>query len=114
MPKLNFRVIFAVLAVSLFPAGAAVAAESIDAARYDRASRFFPDNRDQLVLNAAFVPHWRTSGSERFTYRKELGDGRVEFVEVMAATGRRRPAFDHAVVAAGLSKVESKARPRAR
>ena len=109
MPKLNFRVIFAVLAVSLFPAGAAVAAESIDAARYDRASRFFPDNRDQLVLNAAFVPHWRTSGSERFTYRKELGDGRVEFVEVMAATGRRRPAFDHAVVAAGLSKVESKA-----
>ena len=56
MPKLNVRAIFAVFAVSLFPAGAALAAESIDAARYDRASRFFPDNRDQLVLNAAFVP----------------------------------------------------------
>ena len=109
MPKLTIRAIFVALAVSLFYVGSAFAAESIDAARYDRASRFFPDNRDQLVLNAAFVPHWRTSGSERFTYRKELGDGRVEFVEVMAATGRRRPAFDHAVVAAGLSKVESKA-----
>jgi dipeptidyl aminopeptidase/acylaminoacyl peptidase len=108
MPKLTIRAIFVALAVSLIYVGSAFAAESIDAARYDRASRFFPDNRDQLVLNAAFVPHWRTSGSERFTYRKELGDGRVEFVEVMAATGRRRPAFDHAVVAAGLSKVESK------
>jgi dipeptidyl-peptidase 4 len=114
MPKLNVRAIFAVLAVSFFPAGSALAAESIDAARYDRASRFFPDNRDQLVLNAAFVPHWRTGGSERFTYRKELGDGRAEFVEVMAATGRRRPAFDHAVVAAGLSKVESNAIESAR
>lgn len=85
------------------------AAPPLDAARYDRASRFFPDNRDQYVQNASFTPHWRGGGEERFTYRRELGDGRSAFVEVMAATGRRRPAFDHALVATGLGTLLGKA-----
>jgi len=75
---------------------------------YDRAAQFLASNQDKLVLNASFTPHWRRGPKERFTYRHELGDGRADFVEVAAATGKRAAAFDQAIVAAGLSKVLGK------
>lgn len=91
------------VAAALVAAAAPSLAEPlVDAGRYDRAARFFPDNRGNLVLNATFAPHWRGGGSDRFTYRRELGDGRSQFVVVEAETGRRKEAFRHAVVAAGL------------
>ena len=71
---------------------------------YDRAAQYLASNQDKLVLNAQFTPHWRRGAHERFTYRRELGDARADFVEVTAATGKRAAAFDQAVVAAGLSK----------
>jgi len=76
----------------------------LDAKVYDRAAQYLADNQDKLVLNAQFTPHWRSGPKERFTYRHERSDGRAEFVEVWAATGKRSAAFDQATVAAGLSK----------
>src|ERR1700733_12549726 len=72
---------------------------------YDRAAQFLASNQDKLVFNASFTPHWRRGPKERFTYRREFGDGRADFVEVAAATGTRAAAFDQAIVAEGLSKV---------
>ena len=75
---------------------------------YDRAAQFLASNQDKLVLNAAVTPHWRRGPQERFTYRRELADGRADFVQVWAETGKRAAAFDQAVVAAGLSKAQGK------
>jgi dienelactone hydrolase len=95
------------LAASLLltPSGAANGAEkTLDASVYDRAARFLPENADRLVLNASVTPHWRAGPRERFTYRRALGEGRSEFVEIDAATGARKPAFDQTIVAAALSQ----------
>jgi dipeptidyl aminopeptidase/acylaminoacyl peptidase len=75
---------------------------TIDAKVYDRAALFLWGNQDNLVLNGHFSAHWRAGAQERFTYLKDLGEGRGNFVEVIAATGKRSPAFEQAVVAAGL------------
>jgi dipeptidyl aminopeptidase/acylaminoacyl peptidase len=92
-------------------AGAAAVAEqpALDAKVYDRAAQFLAGNQDHLVLNASFTPHWRKGPEERFTYRRELGDGRAEFVQIWAGTGKRAAAFDQGVIAAGLSKILGKA-----
>src|ERR1700749_3075824 len=73
---------------------------AIDAGTYDRAALFQAANLENLVLNAHFAAHWRPGAKERFTYLKELGDGRATFVEVIAATGKRAPAFDQVLIAA--------------
>jgi len=75
---------------------------------YDRAAQYLASNQGKLVLNAQFTAHWRRGAKERFTYRRELGDGRADFVEVTAATGARVAAFDQSVVAAGLAKALDK------
>jgi len=94
----------------LLPAAQALAADHpvLERQVYDRAAQFLASNQDKLVLNAAFTPHWRRGSQERFTYRRELGDGRADFVEVWAETGKRAAAFDQAIVAAGLSKAQGK------
>lgn len=76
----------------------------IDARVYDRAALFLWGNQDNLVLNGHFSAHWREGSKDRFTYLKELGEGRATFVEVTAATGKRLPAFDHTIVAVGMQK----------
>jgi dipeptidyl aminopeptidase/acylaminoacyl peptidase len=70
---------------------------------YDHAVRFLPSQKSAYVLNDTITPHWRAGGADRFTYRKDLGDGRSAFVEVDAATGKRKPAFPADTVAKGLS-----------
>ena len=93
----------------LLPAQAAAAdTHLLEKQVYDRAAQYLASNQDKLVLNASFTPHWRRGPKERFTYRRELGDGRADFVEVTAATAERAAAFDQAIVAAGLSKVLGK------
>ncbi len=77
---------------------------ALDAKVYDRAAQYLASNQDKLVLNGQFTAHWRRGKEDRFTYRHELGDGRADFVEVVAATAKRAAAFDQAVVAAGLSQ----------
>jgi dipeptidyl-peptidase-4 len=90
------------------PAQSASAYPILDARVYDRAAQFLASNQDKLVLNASLTPHWRRGAQERFTYRRELGGGKAEFVAVWAATGKRSAAFDQAVVASGLSKALGK------
>jgi dipeptidyl-peptidase 4 len=100
----------AVVAVALLPIWTLAAGSTVlDAKVYDRAVQYLPSNQDKLVLNASFTPHWRRGPQERFTYLRELGEGRAEFVEVWAETNKRATAFDQAVVAAGLSKAQGKA-----
>ena len=94
----------------LLPAAQAFAADHpvLERQVYDRAAQFLASNQDKLVFNAAVTPHWRRGTQERFTYRRELGDGRADFVQVWAETGKRAAAFDQAIVAAGLSKAQGK------
>lgn len=73
----------------------------LEASVYERAGRFVFENREVLVLNGTVTPHWRAG--DRFTYRRDLGEGRAEFVAVDAATGERHAAFDQHIVAAGLA-----------
>jgi dipeptidyl-peptidase 4 len=90
-------------------AGAAAATPAADAtARYDRALQSRMAALAPLVLNATLTPHWRTGAVDRFSYRRDLGDGAAEFVEIEAATGKRRVPFDARLVAAGMTAVAGK------
>ncbi|PNA32899.1 hypothetical protein, partial [Pseudomonas sp. MPR-AND1A] len=75
----------------------------VEASVYERAAKFLFVNQSTYVLNAGVATHWRGGARERLTYRKELGEGRGEFVQIDAATGKRSPAFDQVTVAAGLT-----------
>lgn len=94
---------------SVTTAAAQHAAPIADGALYERAVRFNIHRVAPLVLNTRIVPHWRTGERERFTYRRETGEGRAEFISVDVATGKRTPAFDATVIAAGLTKAAGKA-----
>jgi dipeptidyl aminopeptidase/acylaminoacyl peptidase len=52
-------------------------------------------------------PHWYAGGN-RFWYRADRADGMHEFVAVDPAPGMRGPAFDHARVAAALTRATEK------
>jgi dipeptidyl-peptidase-4 len=71
-------------------------------ADYVRAEQFLGPNAQELVANDAVQPHWIPGGGERFWFRNRTTSG-YEFVVVDAATGTRRPAFDHARLAAAMS-----------
>lgn len=51
--------------------------------------------------------HWNSAGT-KFWYRNELPGTTREFLLVDAETGSRAPAFDHAVVATGISKISGR------
>lgn len=72
------------------------------AEEYERALELWPTELLGRVTNALVIPTW-IAGEERFWYRLEHLDGH-EFVLVDAATGEKRPAFDHAAVAAALGE----------
>ena len=55
------------------------------------------------VYKARISPMWFQDNT-RFWYRNDLRDGAKEFIVVDAEKGARRPAFDHANLAAALSK----------
>lgn len=70
-------------------------------ADYDRATRL-----RQTVQNKVFgervEAHW-FHGNDRFWYVRELARGERQFVVVDATTGQKRPAFDHAKMAADIA-----------
>lgn len=68
-------------------------------ADYAHAEKFMPYNVDPLIYGNDRVT-WLSG--DRFWYRSTSPNG-GEFVIVDAATGNRRPAFDHAALAAALS-----------
>lgn len=65
------------------------------------------DRTGTLVLNERVIPHW-LPGRDEFWYRRETASGH-EFVIVDAASGRKRPAFDHKAVASALVKASGAA-----
>lgn len=73
---------------------------------YRRAERFLPAEIVDLAYGGEVAPRWidRTS---RFWYLKEGPDGK-EFLLVDAEAATRAPAFDHARIAASLSKATGK------
>lgn len=68
---------------------------------YVRAEQFLPWNAERRVFRMKVEPNWMP-GSDRFWYRVATRDG-AEFVLVDPETGTRRPAFDHARLAAALT-----------
>ncbi len=68
--------------------------------RYEKAARLLGSNARSLVSGDQVRPTWL--GPDRVWYRNNTGSG-SEFVLVDAAARSRRPAFDHARLAAALS-----------
>lgn len=68
---------------------------------YARAERFLSWNADKYARNLDVDYHW-IGTADAFWYARQTGPGR-EFVVVDAASGKRRAAFDHALLAQGLS-----------
>ncbi len=77
------------------------APQQLTAADYARAEKFLAQNTNPLVLHGAVRPAWLADG--RFWYRNAIPEG-FEFVVVDPAKGTRARLFDHAKLAAALSK----------
>jgi dipeptidyl aminopeptidase/acylaminoacyl peptidase len=82
-------------------AGARPAAAQVTAADYERAAGL-REKWEGLVVGAPGPATW-IEGTHRFHYRRSV-EGGHEFVLVDADTRERRPPFDHAKLAAALSK----------
>ena len=92
--------VIAAVLVAAAPA-AAQSAPKITAADYDRAVRFLRPNVDPLVIGGDVIAHWLPEG--RFWYRNEVVGGH-EFIMVNPSRKSRSRAFDHAAIAAAISK----------
>lgn len=91
----------AVIAAALALAAATASAQTqVTAADYDRARAL--QSPMGLVRNPVVVHHW-IGDRDEFWYRRDTGHG-AEYTIVDAATGRKRAAFDHAALAAALSR----------
>jgi dipeptidyl-peptidase 4 len=73
----------------------------LDAKVYARAERFLPWNADKYARNSN-VDHQWIGTTDTFWYARRTETGK-EFVIVDAASGKRRAAFDHALLARALS-----------
>jgi len=70
---------------------------------YVRAVSLLPPALYPKLRNAQAIPHW-IGDRDDFWYRRETRDGH-EFIRVDAATGSKRPAFDHQALAVELTTV---------
>ncbi|MBP7571914.1 MAG: DPP IV N-terminal domain-containing protein, partial [Acidobacteria bacterium] len=93
--------ILAACALAAPGAAWAQAPRQLTAADYQRAQRLLDANVTPLVLGPAVRPAWLPG--DRFTYRTTVERG-TEFVLVDVARRTRGPAFDHAAIAAALSR----------
>jgi dipeptidyl aminopeptidase/acylaminoacyl peptidase len=94
-------VVFTLAATGPTPCGAQGTADD-----YARASALAERTRGK-VFPGGIEPHWY-AGGDRFWYRAERAPGAHDFVVVDAAAGIRRPAFDHARLAAALARTTGK------
>ena len=89
------------LVVLAGPTVAFAAQDDVPASAYDRAAKML--GVSSLIFNESVTPHWIGDG-EVFWYRSDDRDGhRFWRVDPLASDERRRPAFDHARLAASLS-----------
>jgi dipeptidyl-peptidase 4 len=70
---------------------------------YQRAQKFLPGNSRHLYTTGDVMPHW-IEKTDRFWYRNANRKGESEFIIVDAAQNTSGPAFDHARLAASLSR----------
>ncbi|MEY4384998.1 MAG: Prolyl tripeptidyl peptidase precursor [Verrucomicrobiota bacterium] len=73
---------------------------------YERAESL-PKLFSGKVYKTTLQANWFANGT-KFWYRNDLANGAREFILVDAVAGKRTPAFDHAKVAAVLSKTSGK------
>ena len=99
---MNRRYVLVTLSTAMLVAAVDVRAQGTRA-DYKRA-RTLKDVVSGKVFRAWVEPHWSGDRS-RFWYRNDLPGGAREFVLVEPGKGTRKAAFDHAKVAAALSKV---------
>lgn len=78
-----------------------VSGQRVSAETYARAERFLPWNAQRMISRLTVEPHWTDDGSG-FWYRIDTSLG-WEFVQFDPELRTRRPAFDHAELAAALS-----------
>jgi dipeptidyl aminopeptidase/acylaminoacyl peptidase len=81
-------------------ASAPAASDPVTASDYARAERLLGFNAEKLAAGYEVEPRWLDG--DRFWYRNRTGHGH-EFVLVDPGAATRRPAFDHARLAAALS-----------
>jgi dipeptidyl aminopeptidase/acylaminoacyl peptidase len=97
------RAVLALLCVLLAPAIVAPQGTPADYARAESVRR----RLDSLVVDAVDTAAW-IGGTSRFWYRKSVIRG-SQFIVADAATREKKPAFDHAALAASLSSVIGRA-----
>jgi dipeptidyl aminopeptidase/acylaminoacyl peptidase len=95
--RLRRPVFFAAIAVLLMPGRAIAQGKAAD---YDRAESVH-GRLDGLVVDAVDTAGW-IGNTSRFWYRKSVTGGTM-FMIADAATLQKRPAFDHAAIAASLT-----------
>lgn len=76
--------------------------------QYRRAEAMQPQNIAPKVLNASIEPIWLPDG-DSFWYRRQLSGGRARYVSVDPRTAKTADAFDHAALAAAITKAGGKA-----
>ena len=91
---------FVLIAVFVLSSVGLAQQPALTAADYARAEKFMGYNTTPLVFGTVRAT-WLDG--DKFWYRNTTADGN-EFVLVDGATGQKQPAFDHAKVAAALSK----------
>src|ERR1700691_4478390 len=91
-----------IMAVTIFVLAPVLVRAQGALADYQRAEKFLPGNTRHQIFVADVTPHW-IEKSSRFWYRK-VGPSGSEFILVDAAQNTSAPAFDHAKLAASLSR----------
>jgi dipeptidyl aminopeptidase/acylaminoacyl peptidase len=100
-PRRMHRLTVLAACIAIATPAAAQSTPKITAADYDRAVRFLAPSVNPLVVGGEVAAHWLPDG--RFWYRNEVAGGH-EFIIVNPARKSRARAFDHAAIAAAISK----------
>ena len=95
----------AALVVAASVPGAAQSRATVTVADYERAEKFMGYNTNPLVFNGPVRATWLPG--DRFWYRN-TGINGTEFILVDAVKGTKAPAFDHAAIAATLTRLLGK------
>lgn len=101
------NVLALILALSLSACGnpsPEAADPPVTAAHYANAEKWINQNITRLATNLFVRPHWIQGEGHRFWYQREVREGH-EIVVVDAGTGGKLIAFDHAALAAELTRL---------
>ena len=97
--------IFAIIYM-MFLAVAVMAQQPVkQKANYALAARFSPDKISKMLFSTSVDPHWLKL-SDRFWYVYETREGKTWYiVDAKDAKNGKRPLFDHARLAAEITKI---------